>query len=128
MMRGGLEPSSDVARVEVMGKEDTCSALYFPVPVVVRSCWDRPEVDRVRNQILFPADLAKRSNPEEKIKNFLDEAEQLIDIMNHEFKLIEMRAGKSGRANRVLAIVGQQYYQWSLLQLVLSLALNAVLL
>ena len=128
MLREGLEPSADVGRVEVMGKDDNCSVLYFPLPLVVRACWERPEVARIRNQILFPADLNKRGNPEEKIKNFLDESEELIDIMNHEFMLMEKRTGKGGRLNALLAMAGQQYYQWSTMQLILSLAINGALL
>jgi hypothetical protein len=128
LVEGGLEPASEVARVEVMGKENLVNVLYFPIPLVVAACWDRPEVDHIRTQILYPDDMRWRGNAEEKMKNFLDEAEELIDVMDHEFKLLEMRAGKKGRFNQLVAIIAQQYWEWSAMQLLLTLVLNVLLL
>ena len=64
--------------------------LYFPVPPIVASCWQRPEVKHTKNLILYPDDVSKRTNPDEKIKNFLEESEGLIDILEHEYMLQQL--------------------------------------
>jgi len=124
----GLEPAKEVARVEVMGKDNLVNVLYFPKPPVVMACWDSPEVDHVRTTILYPDDMTHRNNAEEKLQNFLDEAEELIDVMDHEFKLLEMEAGKKGRVNQLVSTIAQQYWMWSAIQLILTLMLNVLLL
>lgn len=124
----GLEPAKEVARVEVMGKDNLVNVLYFPKPKVVMACWDSPEVDNVRTTILYPDDMTHRNNAEEKLQNFLDEAEELIDVMDHEFKLLEMEAGKRGRVNQLVSTIAQQYWMWSAIQLILTLMLNGLLL
>jgi hypothetical protein len=40
----------------------------------------------------MPDDIRKRSNPDEKIKDFLEQSEKLVDILEHEFMLHEMRS------------------------------------
>jgi hypothetical protein len=44
----------------------------------------RPEVQHCKEEILYPDDVSKRGNPDEKIKNFLEESDVLVDILEHE--------------------------------------------
>jgi hypothetical protein len=71
MLVGGcIESGNEVARAEVMGKEKLVNVLYFPIPLVVEACWDRPEVDHIRTQTLHSEKMRWRGNAEEKKKTF----------------------------------------------------------
>ena len=115
-----------VGRVEVLGKDDQCTVLYFPVPTIVAKCWSRPEVQHQRDLILYPDDVSKRGNPDEKIKNFLEEGEVLIDILEHEFMLMQL-AGQRG-VWPVLAELGRRSDLLGKVTLALSILINVVLL
>jgi hypothetical protein len=115
-----------VGRVEVVGKNDQVSLLYFPVPQIVTSCWWRPEVKHERNQILYPDNLSKRSNPDEKIKDFLIKSDGLVEILEHEYMLQELAA--RGGVQWFLAEIGQQSAPLSWIALILTLVINALLL
>jgi len=124
----GLDFSLHVGRVEVLDKHQEVAVMYFPVPEVVRWCWDNYEVRHVKQRILYPDDLTTRSNPDEKLKHFLKEAGELVSVLRHEFDLAQMRAGREGRRWQVLASVGHWYWHLSALSLALSLAVNGFLL
>ena len=115
-----------VGRVEVVGKSDQVSLLYFPVPPIVTSCWWRPEVKHERNLILYPDNLSKRSNPDEKIKDFLIQSDGLVDILEHEFMLQEL--GARGGLQWFVAELGQQSAPLSRIVLILTLIINVLLL
>lgn len=115
-----------VGRVEVVGKNDQVALLYFPVPPIVTSCWWRPEVKHKRNLILYPDNLGKRSNPDEKLKDFLEQADGLVEILEHEFMLQELAT--QGGLQRCAAELGRQSATLSFVALGLTLLLNALLL
>jgi hypothetical protein len=70
LVEGCIKSANEVARAEVMGKEKLVNVLYFPIPIVVAACWNRPEVDHIRTQTLYSDDMRWRGNAEEKKKTF----------------------------------------------------------
>jgi hypothetical protein len=117
---------TNIGRVEVLGKNDQISVLYFPVPTIVSVCWLRPEVQACKEMILMPDDISKRSNPDEKIKDFMEQSEKLVDILEHEYMLHETRS--MGLFGWLIAELGSHNEKFSYLALALSLVINLFIL
>lgn len=116
-----------VGRVEVLGKYDQISVLYFPVPRIVLKCWLRPQVQACKNAILYPDNILKRSNPDEKLKDFMEQSDKLVNIIDHEYMLMEMTK-MGGWRSWLIATVGQQNETFSYISLLFSVSINVLVL
>jgi len=85
-----IYPDKIIGRVEVLGKDTLVNVMYYEIPEVVRTCWQRAGVQARKHQILVPENNALRSTPEEKLQNFFEETEGLIAVIEHEYALHEL--------------------------------------
>ena len=99
---------------------------YFPKPEIILKTWSRPEVEAKKFAILKPENISKRSNPEEKLKNFMKEGDDLIRLVEHEASVAEQLASPRLLV-RVGAWLAQKIQTWQDLLLVLSFLINILM-
>ena len=127
LSKNRIDFDQQIGRVEVVGRDDNIQCLYFPRPVQVLESWLRPEVQLNMQVLLRPDNMSRRTNPEEKIKSFLEDSKDLIRILDHEYKLHEW-LHSTNPLKMSLAWLGQMSRNVGTLVLVLSFLINLALL
>ena len=122
-----IYPDKIIGRVELLGKDGLVNVMYYEIPEVVRTCWQRGGVQAKKHRILVPENNSLRSTPEEKLQNFFEETEELIAVIEHEYALHELRKSPYN-AWRIIARIFQFNDLWSYVVLAFSLIINAVVL
>jgi len=122
-----IYPDKIIGRVELLGKDALVNVMYYEIPEVVRTCWQRGGVQAKKHFILMPENNSLRSTPEEKLQNFFEETEELIAVIEHEYALHELR-NSSSFGWRLVALIFQFNDAWSYIVLSISLIINAVVL
>jgi hypothetical protein len=77
----GLNTSSLVASIEIIGADGKVQCVYFPVPAFVSLYWPYPEVQKAKEDSLYSV---CRDSPEEKIADFFLKMEGIILVMRRQ--------------------------------------------
>jgi hypothetical protein len=80
-VREGLDTSSLVATVEIVGADGAVQRVYFPIPAFVSLYWPYPEVQKAKEDALY---TVSRDSPEEKIADFFRKMEGITLVMRRQ--------------------------------------------
>jgi hypothetical protein len=76
--RKGLDIEKFNASVEIIGSKGDIQQIYFTIPEYITNYWMYPEVQRVKDVIVFKND---RDSPEEKINDFRVNMDIILNVM-----------------------------------------------
>ena len=112
--------TSEVAKIEVLGRDHMVELVYFPLPAVIKKYWAYHRAVSVREELLFSVN---RDNPEEKVTDFMERVSTHLEpVLNHEDHLMELTKG--GLLGNALFLIARHNWDWRRLLLLLSVLQN----
>ena len=97
------------------------------MPPLVKSYWNKGEIEEFRDHILYPSAVGTRDSIDEKVKNFLKDGQLLILTLRHVESLDEIIAPIS-LFHRFIVALAHNYKRWNFGTFVFTIALNLLLL
>ena len=70
-----------IASIEVSSQDGSVQRVYFPIPKFVTTYWTYPEVQKAKNKFVW---AVSRESPEDKLGDFYDRSEGLIQVMRRQ--------------------------------------------
>jgi hypothetical protein len=124
--KGEINLDLYLGRVEVIGVSGNIEVIYYVKPDLVRRNWGNFEIQEIKETILYPTSFSKRDNPEEKVKDFLIQAENMIDVLQHLDRVSDYKYRSF--AYIIMFYIGKQRGLWGYLALIMVFVVNVLLL
>lgn len=122
----GYNTEKLVASIEVTSEDGSVQRVYFAIPAFVTRYWAYPEVQKAKDKFLW---AVSRESPEDKLSDFYDRSESLIQVMRRQEALRHILTplvhGIFGGVNFLVEkIVILQYFKMQPIFLILSCCFN----
>jgi len=117
-----------MARIEIREPDGvSISAVYFPIPSLIRKYWTNSKITDLRENILFPPSTEGRKSIEEKVKTFLNDGKYLLATLRH-FESLDEYANSKNVIYFLGVNIAKKMSFFNFLTLIVTVVLNGLML